>query len=339
VTFIVEGNKKRKELTLDCRAVSEVMGTVLMISIVVLALSAVAITVFSEGGEMDPVHTPHTNLQENIDTSKDKVQIFHRGGEAIDLEDIKIILSVNGTQAEFNMSDPDFKVFDPEDNLIYPEGNLTSDKVFMLGDYIEIDPKHKLNLTEGDPIQIYIVHTTSSQVIQKSVLWIESGNLPYWITPNTFPGGSVYDSSTNSWLNTYLLDEIDGDSTECLIPKTSEIYENFTFGIKADEIDVPDDTVFAEVLLKIVYRKHDNSADMVLQINNGSQWTIIDDDLPYFRTFEDCDEELPPYHITKYVRNTTELENLRVKILSEGNAANESEKTGWVDFVGIHVEY
>jgi len=331
----VEGNKKRRKLTQDCLAVSEIIGAVLMISIVVLAFSAIALAVFSEGGAMDPPHTPHTNLQENIDRSEGTVQIFHSGGEEIDLEDIMIILNVDGEQAEFDTSDSNFKVYDPEGN------NISSDAVFMLGDYIEIDPGSKINITDGDAIDIYFVHTASSQVIQKTTLCIESGSLPYWITPDTFPEGSVYDSSTNSWLPTYLVGEIDGeDSTDCFIPKDNEIYENFTFGIDADEIDIPDDTIFAEVLLKIVYKKHDNSAPMTLKINNGShQWIMLDDDLPFYKTFEDCDDKLEPYHITQYVRNTTELENLLVKISTEGNAANESEKTGWVDFIGIHVEY
>ncbi len=43
----------------DCQAVSEVMGgTVLMISIVVLAFSSVALTIFSEGGFDGPTAYP-----------------------------------------------------------------------------------------------------------------------------------------------------------------------------------------------------------------------------------------------------------------------------------------
>jgi len=92
VIFIVEDKKYGVPLQ-DCQAVSEVMGTVLMISIVVLAFSSVALTIFSEGDSMDPPHTPHTNLRENINTSEDTVEIFHNGGEEIDLKDIMIILN------------------------------------------------------------------------------------------------------------------------------------------------------------------------------------------------------------------------------------------------------
>ncbi|WP_440954180.1 type IV pilin N-terminal domain-containing protein [Methanosarcina sp. Mfa9] len=325
----MEGNKKRKKLAQDCLAVSEIIGAVLMIAIVVLAFSAISLAVFSEGGAMDPPHTPHTNLQENIDTSKDKVQIFHSGGESIELEDITIILEVGGEQAEFDVSDPAFEVFNPK-------GNLSNDDIFMLGDYIEIDPRSKLNITDEDPINFYFVHTASSQVIQKTVLWGGLGDLPYWITPH--PDGSI-SNSTGEDLDTYLVHEInDGYYTEEDAIKNEWIYENFTFGLDAEDLDIPENTSFAEVLLKIVYRVHDNSANLKLEIHNGSQWTTIDDPVPFYNTFSECDTELEPYHITKYV-NTTELEMLKVKISGYGIAANESKKIVDVDFIGIHLEY
>lgn len=326
--------KKYRALGQDCKAVSELMGVVLMISIVVLAFSSIAVTVFSDGGTMDPTHTPHTNLRENIDTSRDRVQIFHNGGEAIDLEDIRIILSVNETQAEFNMSD--FEVHDPN-------GNTSSDSVFELGDYIEIDPSNKINIEHGDVVDFYFVHTESSQVIQKTKLWIKGKELPYWITPYTFfPDGTAYDSYTETWPDTALVDKVDGESTEdftrSFIPKSGVIYENFSFGIDTKELDIPESTLFDNVTLKIVYKKHDKSAVMKLEIYNGSQWIMLDDDLPFYNTFKECDEELKPYPITS-VKNTTELENLEVKISGDGNAADPSDKYLKIDFVGIHVEY
>ena len=90
--------KKCRALGQDCRAVSEVYGQLLMISIVVLAFSGIALTVFSDGGAVNPQHTPHTDLRENINTNTNTVQIIHSGGEAIDLSAIKIIFSVNGNK-------------------------------------------------------------------------------------------------------------------------------------------------------------------------------------------------------------------------------------------------
>jgi hypothetical protein len=43
------------------------------------------------------------------------------------------------------------------------------------------------------------------------------------------------------------------------------------------------------------------------------------------------------YDITQYIKNTNELEKLEVSFSVEGNADENSEKSVWVDFVGIHV--
>ena len=155
--------KKYRALGKDCQAVSEVIGQVLMVAIVVLAFSSIAVTVFSDGGAINPPHVPRTDLEESINRSGETVQIFHSGGEAIDLEDIKIILSVNGTQAEFNTSDLGVTVYDAK---------TPSDDVFMLGDYIVINSSgSKVNVTdENAAIDLYFVHTESRQVIKKAML-------------------------------------------------------------------------------------------------------------------------------------------------------------------------
>lgn len=157
--FIVEA-KKYREFEENCQAVSEVIGQVLMISIVVLAFSTIALTVFSEGGVVKPPHTPYTSLREKIDTNTNTIKIFHTGGEAIDRNEIKVVLSVKGKQTEFDNSK--FKVKNPEDKD-------STDRYFMLGDYIVIDTMSP-PITESDSIEMLFVHTPSRQVIQKAVL-------------------------------------------------------------------------------------------------------------------------------------------------------------------------
>ena len=329
----MEGNKKYRLFARDCQAVSEVMGAVLMISIVVLAFSAVAITVFSDERAMDPPHTPHTNLRENIDTSKDKVQIFHIGGEAIDLEDIKIILRVNGMQAEFNMSDPDVEIYDPDGN------KLPHDGVFTLGDYIEIDPSSKINIEHGDVVDFYFVHSESSQVIQKTKLWSEGKEFPDWITPYTFPGGTAYDNYTATWLDTELVDKInDNKSTRTHISKNETTYENFTFAINTEELEIPEGTLFTNITLKIVCTRHDKSPIILTpEINNGSsQWTRLYPSIGFTHSMDFVNQN---YNITEYVKNTTELENLEVRILADGRASDSADKAFHVDFIVIHLDY
>jgi len=322
----VEG-KKYRALGQDCQAVSEVIGQVLMISIVVLALSSVALTVFSEGGTMDPPHTPHANLQENIDRPKDIVKIFHDGGEAIDLEDIKIILEVDGQQVGFNMSE--FQVFGPDNQL-------SSDDVFELRDCIVIDTSSKIDITDADAIDLYFVHTASSQVIQKTMLWRDFGDLPDWITP--YPYGSVYDSQ-GGWQDEEIVDKI-GDEQYTIndFPQHTYVYENFTFG-SLDDLCVPEDTSFSKVLLKIVYRIHDQSAKLELEINDGSPAVTFNLTKTGVESPDNGDFVEVELDITDYIKNATDLENIVVKMSTTPNAAEPADKEGWVDFIGIHLEY
>jgi FlaG/FlaF family flagellin (archaellin) len=163
VTVIVEG-KKYMALGQDCRAVSETIGQVLMIAVVILAFSSIALTVFSDDGAMNPPHVPRTDLEESIE-GDNTVQIFHSGGEAIDLKEIKVILNIDGQEEEFNMSDPAVNIFDAEGNP------LSSEDVFMLGDCIEINTSNSNVKLEGaNTTELYFVHTASRQVVKKALL-------------------------------------------------------------------------------------------------------------------------------------------------------------------------
>ena len=136
--------KKCRVLGQDCRAVSEVYGQLLMISIVVLAFSGIALTVFSDGGVVKPEHTPHVDLSEKVDTGSNTIQIVHSGGEAIDLDEIKVILYVKSPnqpefkQQIFDMSDP-LIANDPSIVKVHDsQGLISTDGVVTLGDCIVI---------------------------------------------------------------------------------------------------------------------------------------------------------------------------------------------------------
>jgi FlaG/FlaF family flagellin (archaellin) len=179
VAFKVEG-KKYRALGEDCKAVSEVVGQVLMIAIVVLAFSSIAAIIFSDI-IVNPPHTPHTDLSEKINTIDDTVTILHSGGEAIDLKAIKIILSVNGIRNEFNMPDPSNS--DPGVEIRQLDGSLSNDSALMLGDYIVIhtnldtdekpetdENQKRIDMKTTDVIDMYFVYIPSQQVIQKVTL-------------------------------------------------------------------------------------------------------------------------------------------------------------------------
>lgn len=338
--------KKRWALFQDCRAVSEVYGQILMISIVVLAFSTIAITVFSDGGAVKPEHTPNTDLRESINADTNDILIVHSGGEAIDLSAIEIILNVNGLQVvpPYDMSMSSFTVKDPD-------GDDSDSSVFRLGDCIIIntntttdpaDSNKKLDLKTSDDIEMFFVDKPSQQVIQKAVLQkgIRQSEYPYWITPH--PYGSVYDNSTDEWQPTELVDGI-GDNllTDCEIYKDNWSSQNFTFGI--DEYGLDLKNPLTKVELKIVYTIHDNSQqDLTLEINdkNPDEWINIvpsNVDLEKYKTITETDQNLPTFSLITWVNTTEELRNLTVRFSAFGNA-DSGNKVGWVDFIGIHVE-
>jgi len=362
----VEG-KKRWAFCQDCRGVSEVYGQLLMISIVVIAFSTIAITVFSDGGAVKPEHIPHTDLHENIKYINNDVyaiEIVHSGGESIDLKSIDILLNVNGQQlTPYNASDKsNFKVKNPDDTFrtrnsdgdFIVENSEDPDyinNVFSLGDCIVIYTTEdtitvtgeKIDLKVGDDIDMFFVDTPSQQVVQRTVLQKSYGKIPDWITPH--PYGSVYDNSSTpgEWLPTELVDGInDGFITECQMYKDKWSSEMFTFGIDADDMNINDP--LKAVRLKIVYSGHDSSMkNLTLEINDGNpnEWIIVDYDMTRYYSYTECDKNLEPYNLKLMdlgVNTTAELENLSVRFSAYGQAASDN-KIGWVDFIGIHVEY
>ena len=361
--FIAEG-KKSRVLYQDCRAVSEVYGQLLMISIVVLAFSGIALTVFSEGGAVKPKHTPHIDLSEKIDTGSDTIQIVHSGGEAIDLDKIKVVVYIKKpNQPEFT------QIFDMSDPLIGKDpsivkvqdskGLISTDGVVTLGDCIviytnsnKLNVGNRIDLKSEDLVSMFFVDITSQQVIQKAVLQGGFWKLPSWITPH--PYGSIF-SSTSGWQPTESLAEInDGSLTHSTIVNDNTIYEDYTFGVDAEEMGIPNSF---NTFLRIIYQIHDCSPNtLTLSISTSSEWIKIAPQPTYtpptllpenYKTISECiaanggpDETtgVTTYNITPYVKTTDDLERLKVRFSFLGNAESEN-KVGSVDFVGIHVDY
>ena len=319
--------KKCRAIGKDCQAVSEVYGQLFMIGIIVLSFSTIALTVFSDGGAVDPPHTPRTDLLEEIDTGNNKLYITHSGGEAIDLDDIKIIVAADRQQYEFSKSD--FK--DPEGNEL--------DDVFILGDCIVISDE---NIKSGIDIDMLLVHTPSQQVIQRTVLQRGPGKLPDWITP--YPYGSVYDS-TSGWSSMELVSEINDGLSITTVANSGQTFHTYSFGLDADEMGI---SGFSKIQLKIIYQTGDDSFDeLKLEISTDRyNWQQIDSrkegNLKEHDDFEACKAEneiytlYDPTNNVNYIKNTDELEELMIRFSVFEN--EESGKEFSVDFVGIHIE-
>jgi hypothetical protein len=85
-----------------------------------------------------------------------------------------------------------------------------------------------------------------------------------------------------------------------------------------------------------------------LNISTGSEWINIASNMPEYNTIQDCVDAnsatdfttgATTYNISQYVKTTNDLENLKVRFSFKGNADTNSGKLGWVDFLGIHLEF
>ena len=174
-------NRTEKKITSDEHAVSEVLGGVLLVGIVVIMLSVLSVFVFSQGG---PDDVPHTDVQEIMDTSTDTIYLKHSGGEPISVEDVEIIVNINSKKYIYTS---------PQ---IY--GSLGNSSVWEVGDTIEINTMSTwtVNLKNSDEVELFLVDTPSKELIQKGRLTTEFQKRPSlatWLTPM----GEISDTSIN----------------------------------------------------------------------------------------------------------------------------------------------
>ncbi|ATU07428.1 type IV pilin [Methanohalophilus portucalensis FDF-1] len=86
-------------LQADESGVSDVVGTVLMITITVLMATIVAIAIFNLQPPMD---IPHIDV--DIEPNGSNVDVVHMGGEPVDVEELKFM--VHGQEITINNSSP-----------------------------------------------------------------------------------------------------------------------------------------------------------------------------------------------------------------------------------------
>jgi hypothetical protein len=117
----------------DKKAVSEIVGTLLLLTISISLFTIIYLFVFTI---YPSSASPSVNLiclaEEN------KIIIEHRGGKTLDL-DIKFIVTIDGTNEEFKVGDylnNEFKIdgiWNIGERVELPVGNITDKKVTLTG--------------------------------------------------------------------------------------------------------------------------------------------------------------------------------------------------------------
>ncbi|MDM7919454.1 MAG: type IV pilin N-terminal domain-containing protein [Methanosarcina sp.] len=84
-----------KKLMKNQKAVSEVVGEVLLTTIAVLLVSSIGIFIATYDGATD---IPHTQVREWMSAGKDTIYLEHSGGEFLGTESFEIAVNINGTK-------------------------------------------------------------------------------------------------------------------------------------------------------------------------------------------------------------------------------------------------
>jgi len=140
------------------KAVSEVVGEVLLTSIAVLLVSFIASFIFAYDG---PADVPHTQVREWMDAETDIIYLEHSGGEFLKTENLEIAVNIN------------------RQKYTYPSASIYSylnKNNWQLGDRIEINTSREweVDIKNEDEIKVFLVDIPTRQVIQ--YLTVSSGN-------------------------------------------------------------------------------------------------------------------------------------------------------------------
>ncbi len=144
---------KLRKFIKNCDGVSEVIGEVLLVGIVVIFFSVTSIFVFSSD---KPVDSPNADLQIWVNETSDTVYIKHRGGEPFRTGEVKVVILINGTE----------NVFTPE-NI---SAKLGADESWEMGDVVEIGIQDELGIPieSGNQVELFLVHIPSKQMLQRT---------------------------------------------------------------------------------------------------------------------------------------------------------------------------
>ena len=139
-----------KELFTEDRAVSPVIGVILMVAITVILAAVIGAFVLGIGGDQNA--TPSASISLDVDTgdtdTDGTVTIEHNSGQTLDLEELR--LSIDGTFAEDEDGNQEVSVLSEEDSL-------------SAGESVEVDDGVELE-SDGDQ-SVRLIHEPSGGIL------------------------------------------------------------------------------------------------------------------------------------------------------------------------------
>jgi FlaG/FlaF family flagellin (archaellin) len=151
-----KAKKKRTRLSRRDDAVSAVVGEMLMLTVVVIIMALVSVNAQSV---LPPGREPTVTVK--MDSAKDltgklvSLDLYHKGGDAVDKEDLKVVISTKNDQFTFSANKFTLKSENSE--------------IFDLGSEISVDDE-SLNLLSADSGGYTVKLATSRTVLFTGVI-------------------------------------------------------------------------------------------------------------------------------------------------------------------------
>ncbi|MHC1573695.1 MAG: type IV pilin N-terminal domain-containing protein, partial [Candidatus Syntropharchaeales archaeon] len=144
----------------DENAVSEIVGEILMIGVVVISFGLVTTFVYTYLS--GPDISPGIDVTGIADDTLDMIYLKHSGGEWVGENELKVILRINDTTYQYNCTDE-----------------------FRLGDVIEINTsgEYGLDLRRGEEVTILLIHVPTGQIISSGELGYRAADCSEDSTP------------------------------------------------------------------------------------------------------------------------------------------------------------
>ena len=147
-----------QSLTGDDRAVSPVIGVILMVAITVILAAVIGSFVLSIGGQQEAAPQVSLSLAENSNDNKFDIQ--HRGGDRLQYEDIDIV--VDGTTYTYDPDDGSGNTYGVEDSS---DDELTAAET----EAVVLDPSNG-GPDSGAVVSVAVVHAPSETIVAERSL-------------------------------------------------------------------------------------------------------------------------------------------------------------------------
>ncbi|WP_435347996.1 type IV pilin [Haloarchaeobius sp. HRN-SO-5] len=83
---------------LAARAVSPVVGIVLLVALTLTVSSVVAVGAFDLATATEPAEPTRASFAATADASTGRITLTHRGGRAVDVDDLRVVVTVDGEE-------------------------------------------------------------------------------------------------------------------------------------------------------------------------------------------------------------------------------------------------